>query len=137
MLYFHTISEYFSSLACSDYTATFWIIRYMWYFYSHAANIFIRCFHLFLSTNCTYRRTHAITKRSRKDFEYWVSQFNFLQNTITVDSLIRWLLWINEPFYIKGENFTETGKFDSSILQKKKINIINILVYPSNKWHAQ
>ena len=37
----------------------FEFIRYIWYFCIHAAHIFIRYFHLLLSKNCSYSRTHA------------------------------------------------------------------------------
>ena len=37
----------------------FEFIRYIWYFYIHAAHVFIRYFHLFLSKNCSYPRTHT------------------------------------------------------------------------------
>ena len=61
----------------------------------------------------------GITKRSKIDFEHWVSEFNGLRETITIDKF----KYVDEVdfmdlFIFQGEKFKYEGIFDVSIFQK-------------------
>ena len=63
----------------------------------------------------------GITKGSKTDFEYWVSKFNMLRETITIDKFkygdeVDFM----DLFIFKGEKFKYEGIFDISIFQKSE-----------------
>ena len=71
----------------------------------------------------------GITKGSKSD---WVSEFNLLRDTITVDKCSYGnSVEFMDLFIYRGENFVETGKFIISIFQNKDKKIY---VHPSKKW---
>ena len=63
----------------------------------------------------------GITKGNRKDFEYWVSEFNLLRNSIKIDKYSyggRKVEFIN--VLSREENFMETGKIKIHLFSKKR-----------------
>ena len=77
----------------------------------------------------------GITKANKSEFEYWVSEFNALRETITIDkfSYGQNVDFMDLHIY-KGEDFAETGKLDISIFQKKDNKYMYI---PAKSGHAK
>ena len=74
----------------------------------------------------------GVTKGNKKEFEYWVSQFNLLRETITIDKYSYGdYVEFMDLFIFKGDDFSTSGKFDISVFQKRRKQIY---VYPSYKW---
>ena len=66
----------------------------------------------------------GVIEGTRLDFEHWVSEFNLLRQTITIDKF----KYGNEVdfmdlFIYKREEFFISGKLDISVFQKRKTNI--------------
>ena len=58
---------------------------------------------------------------NKKKFEYWVSQFNSLRHTVTIDKYSYGdYVEFMDLFIFKGDDFTASGKFDVTIFQTKK-----------------
>ena len=62
----------------------------------------------------------GITKANKFEFEYWVSEFNLLRDTITIDKFSHGnsVDFMDLHIY-KADDFASKGKFDISIFQKK------------------
>ena len=74
---------------------------------------------------------------SKLDFEYWVSEFNFLRETITIDKF----KWGNEVDFIdlnifKGDDFFLFGKLDVSVFQKEENKYMYILSKSGHQKHT-
>jgi len=72
----------------------------------------------------------GIMEGDKSDFEYWVSEFNLLRETITIDKF----KWGNEVDFMdlniyKGNDFFTFGKLDISVFQKEE----NKYMYIPNK----
>ena len=77
----------------------------------------------------------GITKGSKSDFEYCVSEFNLLHDTITIDKYsYRYSVEFMDLLIYRGENFAETGKFETSIFQK---NDNKYMYIPAKRGHAK
>ena len=77
----------------------------------------------------------GITKGNRQDFEYWVSQFNSLRETITIDKYSYGdYVEFMDLFIFKGDNFDTSGKFDISVFQKQENKYMYI---PATSGHAK
>jgi len=77
----------------------------------------------------------GVTKGSKTDFEYWVSKFNMLRETITIDKFkygdeVDFM----DLFIFKGEKFKYEGIFDVSIFQKSENKYMYI---PAKSGHAK
>ena len=75
----------------------------------------------------------GVMERNKFDFEYWVSEFNLLRKTITIDKF----KFGNEVdfmdlFICKGEEFLRNGKLDISIFQNEANKYMYI---PSKSGH--
>ena len=71
----------------------------------------------------------------KKEFEYWVSQFNSLRDTITIDKYSYGdYVEFMDLFIFKGDNFSTNGKFDISIFQKEENKYMYI---PAKSGHAK
>ena len=77
----------------------------------------------------------GITKANKTEFEYWVSKFNLLRDTITIDKFSYGdsVDFMDLHIY-KADNFASTGKFDISIFQKKSNKYMYI---PAKSGHAK
>ena len=61
-----------------------------------------------------------VTKGNKKEFEYWVSQFNLLRDTITIDKFLYGdYVEFMDLFIFKGDDFITSRKFDISVFQKE------------------
>ena len=77
----------------------------------------------------------GVTKGSKKDFEYWVSEFNKLRETITIDNFKYGdAVDFMDLFIFKGEKFKSEGFFDVSIFQKAENKYMYI---PAKSGHAK
>ena len=66
----------------------------------------------------------GILEGNKLDFEYWVTEFNLLQETITIDKF----KFGNEVdfmdlFVYKGKEFYSCGKLDVSVFQNRRKQI--------------
>ena len=66
----------------------------------------------------------GVTKGSKKEFEYWVAQFNLLRDTITIDKFsygdhVEFM----DLLIFKGDDFETSGEFDISVFQKEETNV--------------
>ena len=77
----------------------------------------------------------GVTKGSKKDFEYWVSEFNKLRETITIDKFKYGdAVDFMDLFILKGKKFESEGIFDVSIFQKAENKYMYI---PAKSGHAR
>ena len=77
----------------------------------------------------------GVTMGSKKEFEYWVSQFNSLRDTITIDKYSYGdYVEFMDLFIFKGDNFSTNGKFDISIFQKEENKYMYI---PAKSGHVK
>ena len=70
----------------------------------------------------------GIMEGNKSDFEYWVSEFNLLRETITIDKF----KWGNEVDFMdlnifKGDDCFMFGKLDISVFQKEENKYMYIL----------
>ena len=77
----------------------------------------------------------GIMEGDKSDFDYWVSEFNLLRETITIDKF----KYGNEVdfmdlFVFKGDSFLDNGKFDISVFQKEENKYMYI---PATSGHQQ
>jgi len=77
----------------------------------------------------------GITKANKIEFEYWVSEFNLLRDTITIDKFSYGdsVDFMDLHIY-KADDFASKGKFDISIFQKKCNKYMYI---PAKSGHAK
>ena len=60
----------------------------------------------------------------KSDFEYWVSEFNLLRESIKIDKFqFGNRVEFMDLLIYKGDDFFTAGKLDVSVFQKKKTNI--------------
>ena len=61
---------------------------------------------------------------NKLDFEYWISEFNLLRETITIDKF-KWgnVVDFMDLNIFKGDDFYSFGKLDISVFQKEKKQI--------------
>ena len=77
----------------------------------------------------------GITKANKFEFEYWVSEFNLLRDTITIEKFSYGdsVDFMDLHIY-KADDFAKKGKFDISIFQKKCNKYMYI---PAKSGHAK
>ena len=74
---------------------------------------------------------------NKSDFEYWISEFNSLRETITIDKF----KWGNEVDFMdlnifKGEDFYLFGKVDISVFQKEENKYMYITSKSGHQKHT-
>ena len=63
----------------------------------------------------------GIMNGNKSDFEYWVSEFNLLRETITIDKFkFGNSVEFMDLYIYKGDEFFVTGKLDISVFQKEE-----------------
>ena len=77
-----------------------------------------------------YWRWFRSYEGNKSDFEYWISEFNLLHETITIDKFIWSILWN----VFKGEDCYSFGKLDISVFQKEENKYMYI---PSKSGHQK
>ena len=79
----------------------------------------------------------GITKANKFEFEYWVSEFNLLRETITIDKF----KYGNDVdfmdlFIFKGERFYVDGQLDVSVFQKEENKYMYIPAKSGHQKHT-
>ena len=79
----------------------------------------------------------GVTKGNRSDFEYWVSEFNSLRETITIDKFKYGdRVDFMDLYIFKGEKFASEGIFDISIFQKTENKYMYIPAKSDHEEHT-